>query len=108
MVAILTSFEKKSNKVKKPQKKKILSHGVLLCVLVAIKNDKFDFSQIVQKKSSQKGLSVGCMPKRQCIYTSGTLIKSDWKASELFNLNGHHDYSSKEVKFFKTIDISVI
>ena len=38
-------------------KKDIIWHGVLICVLVAMKNDKLDFSQNLQRKSSQKGLS---------------------------------------------------
>ena len=50
-------FRKKSNKVKKPSKKDIISHVVLLCVLVAMENDKLNFGQIFQKKSSQKVLS---------------------------------------------------
>lgn len=57
MVAILTVFQKKSNKVKIPSKKYILQHGVLLCVLLAMNNDKLDFAQIFQKNSSQKVLS---------------------------------------------------
>ena len=54
MVAILTFYEKKTNKVKKPSKKDILWHGVLLCVLVAMKNGKLDFCQIVQKNLHKK------------------------------------------------------
>ena len=51
------SFLKKSNKVKESSKKAIRWHGVLLYVLVSMKNDKLDFWQIIQKESSQKGLS---------------------------------------------------
>ena len=58
MVAILiVFFEKNQIKWKNPPKKAILWHGVLLYVLVSMKNDKLDFWRIIQKKSSQKGLS---------------------------------------------------
>ena len=40
--------------MKKYSKKEILWHGVLLCVLVDMKNDKLEFSQRFQKTSSQK------------------------------------------------------
>ena len=43
--------------MKKPSKKGILWHWVIVCVLVSIKNDKLLFLQIVQKNASQKGLS---------------------------------------------------
>ena len=43
--------------MKKNSKKEILWHGALLCVLVASKNDKLEFSQTFQKNHSQKGLS---------------------------------------------------
>ena len=47
-------FLKKIKKVKKLSKKDILWHGVLLCVLVAMKKDKLDFWRIVQKNLHKK------------------------------------------------------
>ena len=52
-------FYEKCDKVINTSKNQILWHGLLICVLVAMKNDKLDFGQLLQKKSSQKGLS--CM-----------------------------------------------
>ena len=43
--------------MKKKSKTEILWHGVLLCVLVASKNDKLEFLQTFQKIHSQKSLS---------------------------------------------------
>ena len=50
-------FWKKWKYMKKYLKKETLWHVVLLCVLVSMKNDKLDFCQHLQKKTSQKGLS---------------------------------------------------
>ena len=57
MLAILTFFWKNSKKMKKTSKNQILRHGVILCVLVASKNNKLDFWQTFQKNPAQKGLS---------------------------------------------------
>ena len=57
LLSILTFFWKNSNKMKKTSKKQILRHGVLLCVLVASKNDKLDISQTFWRVPPHKGLS---------------------------------------------------
>ena len=50
-------FSKNSQKTKKITKNEILRHGVLLYLLVARKNNKFDFLLTFQKIATQKGLS---------------------------------------------------
>ena len=56
--------------MKKYSKNEFLWHGDILCVLVAIKNDKLDFWQNCQTKSSQKGLSSINIYKFQAKWTS--------------------------------------
>ena len=54
MPANLANFSKNSNKVKENSKKSILWHGILLCPLVAIKNDKPKICQSLQKLHHKK------------------------------------------------------
>ena len=47
-------FLKKSKKVKKYSENEILWHGVVLCVLVARKNDKLEFDKVYKKLLHKK------------------------------------------------------
>ena len=54
---ILARFTKNSKKSETKHKKIIFEHGLLLCPLVAIKNDEPEIFQTLHKVASQGGLS---------------------------------------------------